>query len=146
MTIIKKLKNYSGFLRHHAPRQKKIEDCMQNLKNSSQKPLQTKSEHQIQNEILAEFGARKDMRIWRQNTGAALTKNGMVRFGVPGQADITGLLIPSGRRIEIEVKDAKGRQRESQIKFQAMIEKSGGIYILARSVDDVWEELKDFIA
>lgn len=86
------------------------------------------------------------MRIWRQNTGAALTKNGMVRFGVPGQADITGLLIPSGRRIEIEVKDAKGRQRESQKNFQAMIEKSGGIYILARSVEDVWEELKDFIA
>lgn len=119
---------------------------MQNSKNSPEKPLQTKSEHQIQNEILAEFGARNDMRIWRQNTGAALTKNGMVRFGVPGQADITGLLIPSGRRIEIEVKDAKGRQRESQKNFQAMIEKSGGIYILARSVEDVWEELKDFIA
>lgn len=118
---------------------------MQNLKNSSQKPLDTKSEHQIQNEILATFGARKDMRIWRQNTGAALTKNGMVRFGVPGQADITGLLIPSGRRIEIEVKDAKGRQRESQIKFQSMIEKSGGIYILARSVDDVWEKLSTYL-
>ena len=118
---------------------------MKNLKNSSQKPLPTKSEHQIQNEILATFGARKDMRIWRQNTGAIVIENRMVKFGVPGQADITGLLIPSGRRIEIEVKDAKGRQRESQKKFQAMIEKAGGIYILARSVDDVYEKLSTYL-
>ena len=118
---------------------------MQNLKNSLQKPLQKKSEHQIQNEILAEFGARKDMRIWRQNTGAIVIDNRMVKFGVPGQADITGLLIPSGRRLEIEVKNAKGRQREAQKKFQAMIEKSGGIYILARSVDDVYEKLSPYL-
>lgn len=114
-------------------------------KNLLQKLSQKKSEHQIQNEILATFGTRNDMRIWRQNTGAALTKNGMVRFGVPGQADITGLLIPSGRRLEIEVKDAKGRQRESQKLFQKMIEKSGGIYILARSVEDVYTKLSTYI-
>lgn len=118
---------------------------MPNLKNSLQEPLKTKSEHQIQNEILATFGARQDMRIWRQNTGAIVIDNRLVRFGVPGQADITGLLIPSGRRIEIEVKDAKGRQRESQKKFQAMIEKAGGIYILARSVDDVYEKLYTYL-
>lgn len=104
-----------------------------------------KSEHQIQNEILAEFGARHDMKIWRQNTGAALGKSGLIRFGVPGQADITGLLIPSGRRIEIEVKDAKGRQRQSQKKFQAMIENAGGIYILARSVEDVYKKLSTYL-
>lgn len=118
---------------------------MQNSKNLLEQPLSTKSEHQIQNEILATFGARKDMRIWRQNTGAIVIDNRMVKFGVPGQADITGLLIPSGKRIEIEVKDAKGRQRETQKKFQAMIEKAGGIYILARSVDDVYKKLSTYL-
>lgn len=119
---------------------------MTNLKNSSSKLSDTKQESTIQKEILLEFGARQDMRIWRQNTGALKIDDRFIRFGVPGQADITGLLIPSGRRIEIEVKDAKGSQRKAQKKFQAMIEKSGGIYILARSVDDVYEKLKDFIA
>jgi hypothetical protein len=59
-----------------------------------------------------------------------------VRFGVPGQADISGLL-SSGRRVEIEVKSATGRQSPQQRAFEAMISKFGGLYILARSVEDV---------
>lgn len=60
-----------------------------------------------------------------------------MRFGTPGQADISGILAPSGRRIEIECKSATGRQSEQQRRFQAMIEKHGGLYVLARSTADV---------
>ena len=47
--------------------------------------------------ILREFGSRPGLRLWRQNTGAARTSTGaLVRFGVPGQADISG--IEAGKR------------------------------------------------
>ena len=99
------------------------------------------NEHQIQNAILREFGQRSTLRIWRQNTGVAKFGGRVVRFGVPGQADLTGML-PGGRRLEIEAKSATGRQTKDQKRFQAMIEKFGGLYVLARSVEDVWAALK----
>lgn len=103
------------------------------------------TEHQIQNEILRVFGSRSDMRLWRANTGVARYGDRVVRFGVAGQADLTGIL-PNGTRLEIEVKDAKGRQSKSQQNYQRMIERFGGVYILARSVDDVWAALADRLA
>ena len=59
-----------------------------------------------------------------------------MRFGVPGQADISGIL-SDGRRLEIECKTSTGRQSAKQRAWQRMIEKYGGVYILARSVEDV---------
>jgi len=117
-------------------------------------------EHVIQNEIFRAFGTRSDMRIWRANTGVGFyadhrTRTArLVRFGVPGQADVTGILPvglkficphcdtlllapPVGRRLEIEVKSPTGRQTAEQRAYQAMIERFGGLYVLARSVDDV---------
>lgn len=104
----------------------------------------TGSESTTLRAILQEFGSRPGIRLWRNNTGAASTKTGqVVRFGVPGQADISGVLAPHGRRIEIEVKSATGRQSQKQRRFQAMIEKHGGLYVLARSVEDVGAALRD---
>ena len=104
----------------------------------------TPREKHIQNDILRTFGTRKDMRIWRANVGAStfLGPHGKqrVQFGVPGQADLTGIL-PDGRRLEIEVKSAVGRQRPEQVNYQKMIEQFGGVYILARSVEDVFAAL-----
>ena len=98
------------------------------------------TEHQIQNEILRVYGTHPGLRLWRQNTGKArYISKGSVRtvsFGIPGQADLSGIL-PDGRRLEIEVKTADGRQSPEQRRFQAMIEKFNGMYILARSVEDV---------
>lgn len=87
--------------------------------------------------ILREFGSRPGLRLWRQNTGAARTPTGqVVRFGVPGQADISGIT-NTGRRIEIETKAGRGRLSEAQQNWRAMIEKFGGLYILARTLADV---------
>lgn len=104
------------------------------------------TEQQILNSILRTFGTRSDMRIWRANTGAARFGNQVVRFGIPGQADITGLLLPSGRRLEIEVKSHSGEQRPEQKDFEAMIKRFGGLYILARSVTDVEMALQEHAA
>ncbi len=94
------------------------------------------TEKQLQNAILRAFGTRSDMRLWRANTGVAHFGRRFIQFGIPGQADLTGIL-PNGRRLEIEVKAAAGRQTPAQLVFQAMIERFGGVYVLARSVDDV---------
>lgn len=117
-------------------------------------------EKEIQNEILRIFGTRPDLRIWRQNTGSAygegvvrrvfaLVRQGAfseavrmiatsrpVKFGVVGAADLSGIV--AGRRLEIEVKGPDGKQSKEQANYQAMIERFGGVYVLARSVEDVW--------
>lgn len=104
------------------------------------------TEKQIQNDILREFGTRHDMRLWRQNVGVArMGKGRVVRFGVPGQADLTGVL-PGGKRLEIECKSATGRQSDDQRNYQRIIERFDGVYILARSVEDVRRVLEPILA
>lgn len=104
----------------------------------------------IQNAILREFGTRADCRLWRANVGAARiggprrAGGRVVRFGLPGQADLTGIL-PGGVRLEIEVKGPDGRQTEEQRAFQRMIERFGGVYVLARSVDDVSQAIGSYL-
>lgn len=94
-------------------------------------------EAELVHAILARFGADPRLRIWRANTGVAFDAKGRaVRFGVPGAADISGIL-RGGRRIEIEAKSPTGRQSPQQRVWQAMIEAHGGLYVLARSVEDV---------
>jgi hypothetical protein len=44
--------------------------------------------------------------------------------------------------LEIEVKSEDGRQTEEQRNYQSMIERFGGVYVLARSVDDVTSALQ----
>lgn len=107
-------------------------------------------EKAVQNAILREFGTRRDMRLWRANVGVARiggprsAGGRIVRFGIPGQADLTGIL-PGGVRLEIEVKGPTGRQSEDQRNFQRMIERFGGVYVLARSVDDVWRAVARYL-
>ncbi len=98
--------------------------------------MKRQRESDIQRAILTALAGRADLRIWRQNTGAARRKSGaLVRFGVPGQADLSGILT-DGRRLEIEVKTARGKQSDQQIAYQEMIREYGGVYILARSPED----------
>lgn len=79
--------------------------------------------------------------VYRQNTGCAWIGDRPIRYGLPGSADITGLM-PDGRRLEVEVKSAKGRQSDLQKWFQELIEANNGIYILAYSEQDVEDRLK----
>ena len=103
------------------------------------------TEKQLQNLILLTFGTRHDMRLWRSNTGVArMGPRRIVRFGVPGQADLTGIL-PRGVRLEIEVKTNAGQQTPEQKNYQRIIERFGGVYVLARSVDDVWDAIGRYV-
>lgn len=82
------------------------------------------------------LGQRRDMRLWRANAGGAYDRHGRyVQFGEPGQADLSGILA-GGRRLEIEVKTPGGSQSDEQRFFGEMILRFGGIYVVARSVED----------
>ena len=108
------------------------------------------SEKQIQDSILQWLSIVKVFH-YRQNTGGMLKeytrKNGtvgksMIRFGTPGASDI--VCVAKGFYIAIEVKDEKGKQSPDQVEFQRQLEKEGGYYILARSLDDVINFFKVF--
>jgi len=102
-----------------------------NNSGNSTKPC---SESGLQAQIILEVCRMfpDGLTIWRNNTGAIHDGTRLVRFGIPGQADISGILKPLGCRIEIEVKrpDRKGRQSEAQKNFQTMITSHGGLYLL----------------
>lgn len=97
--------------------------------------------------ILEAWGAHPRLRLWRANVGVGWFANGEparktdtgaypVKFGIPGQADLSGVAA-GGIRLEIECKKATGRQSDEQRNFRAMIERFGGLYVLARSIADV---------
>lgn len=93
-------------------------------------------ESTIQRRIVAYLEKRPDVFLWRHGTGAARFGDRRVSFGLVGSADLIGLQ-RGGRFVAIEVKTAVGRQSEHQAKYQRRIEALGGLYVLARSVDDV---------
>jgi hypothetical protein len=106
---------------------------------------QPQSESEIQAEILRVLGARPDLRLWRANTGVAFNPRGRaVRFGVPGQADLSGILA-GGRRLEIEIKNARGKQTPEQVHFGAMIVRFGGLYIVAHSLHEALTAIEEVL-
>lgn len=75
--------------------------------------------------------------FWRQNCGRFRSMDGrrvINATSVDGIADIMGVY--RGFAVAIETKTKTGQQLESQKRFQVAFEKSGGKYIIARSVDD----------
>ncbi len=100
------------------------------------------SEHQIQQAILLRLGCCQNLTIWRNNTGAIAVGGRFVRFGAPGSADLLGVA-DGGQFIAIEVKAPRGRQSERQKAWQMMIERHGGVYVLARSVGEAVSKLRE---
>lgn len=60
-----------------------------------------------------------------------------------GSADISATI--KGRSVKIEVKIGKDRQSEAQKKYQEMIERAGGTYIIAKDFDSFVEWYQKFI-
>ena len=82
-------------------------------------------------------------RVWEQPTGAAYRDGALVRYGVIGSADISGILV-GGKRLEIEVKTGRAVQEPRQVKFMNMIRAMGGHYFVARSIDDAVKAVYSF--
>lgn len=91
----------------------------------------------VQGEILRVYANHPRVCLWRQSTGAARIGGRFVRFGLKGQADLQGVIAPSGQALFIECKSARGVQSPEQRTFQRLVEKHGGLYVLARTLEDV---------
>lgn len=82
----------------------------------------------------------------RHNTGAYKTEKGhYVRFGAKGAGDIIGCT-PKGRHLEIECKYGANKQSEAQLQRQQEVERRGGLYIVAYSVDDLERHKAEIVA
>lgn len=90
-------------------------------------------EHAVKDKILRHFAGRTDVLIWNNPTGFDELRR--IHYGLKGSADLIACI--SGRFVGIEVKSSVGIQSKEQRAFQSAVERCGGIYILARSVDDV---------
>ena len=63
--------------------------------------------------------------------------------GTKGSADISATI--KGRSVKIEVKYGKDRQSQDQKAYQEMIERAGGVYILAKDFDTFYQWYLDFV-
>jgi hypothetical protein len=106
------------------------------------------AESEILQSAILRLGRRPDVRLWRQNTGVALSLDGKrhIRFGIEGGGDASGIVAPFGTRLEIETKTRTGRASESQRCFGQMIRSMGGIYIQGNDVDQIEYELEQQLA
>ena len=103
------------------------------------RPRDPRLEGEVQAAILGYLAFRGDCFHWRNNTGGARQADGsFVRYGTKGAADILAVFAPAGRLVAIECKKPSGGvlSREQRA-WGADVEARGGIYIVARSVDEV---------
>lgn len=76
--------------------------------------------------------------VWRNNSGAWKPEGAdrYIHYGTPGSADIIGVT-RCGRFIAVEAKTLKGKLSPLQEVFKERVEDHNGIFILARSIDDL---------
>lgn len=114
------------------------------MKAKALKSLPPQSEKSIQKQCL-DWLTLKGIFHYRNNTGAVAAqykgKQRFIRFGHPGISDIIGIA-PDGRFLAIEVKRADGKLTEAQEVFLEQVEKSGGIALVVRSLEDLIKAFK----
>jgi len=107
----------------------------------------TPSEATIQAEIMLAIQRRWPQAvIYRRNVGKARDPRSgrVIQFGIAGQADI-GVII-DGRAVEVECKSETGRQSKEQRRWQTVVERAGGAYLLARSADAAVSEIERLLS
>jgi len=60
-----------------------------------------------------------DLRLFRRNVGALkVSERRMFRAGIPGQCDLYGYVRGTGRVIEVEIKNVRGRLTRDQVHWR----------------------------
>lgn len=71
-------------------------------------------------------------RAWRRDVGLFWDARGNLRrVGVPGEADVQGIL-PGGRAIAVEVKTGHAKRTARQCRWAECFQSLGGVYCVAR--------------
>lgn len=96
----------------------------------------------IQRAVIAHLNTIEGVDVWRMNTGGMEDDDGnFVRFGLPGQADITGML-PDGRRLEVEVKAPGKTLSKKQEAYRARILRRRGVYVWGSDIRRIVAEVR----
>lgn len=89
----------------------------------------------------------KGIFFWRQNNTPIFAQGrfrAMPKYSKLGIPDIIAILPPNGRFVAIEVKRPNGKLSEHQEAFRDELQRIGGLYVVATSVDDIIKlKLKD---
>lgn len=99
------------------------------------------------NSILLAVGRLESVFAWKVQVGtfrALDNAKRIIKVGEDGHSDILMVVAPIGRVIGVEVKTGNAVQNKYQKAWQKALEKRGGIYLVARSVDDVLSYLRDY--
>lgn len=90
---------------------------------------------QLVNAILLRYGQDPRVKVAKNHVGFDEARR--VRYGIKGSPDILGIVGPHGRALGIEVKTGVGRLSPQQKAWRRVFEAKGGLYVEARSVEDV---------
>ena len=103
------------------------------------------AEKDIQKAIL-DYLLLKKIYCWKQhNTGIYYQKEDKyIHAGMKGVSDILGVL-PDGKFLAIEVKTKYNKPTKHQEDFLENIKLNNGVAFVARSIDDVQENLGDYL-
>lgn len=110
----------------------------------------TRNHQRLVDDILYAVGSLPNVRLWPRHVGgfAAIGDRlnpKFVRYGIPGESDLQGIIKPSGRYLCIEVKTGSGKLSKAQRAWRDMIIEFGGLHIVARNLDDAVSAIQDAI-
>lgn len=94
----------------------------------------------LQNQIIEWLNANTDGMFWQNDSIGIRGRKRQNRYRPNGIADVLGVL--DGQSIAIEVKTPKGKILQSQIVFAEKFRRSGGLYYVVRSFEDLSELVK----
>jgi len=97
------------------------------------------------NKCLIEGSKEPGVILFKRTVMLALTLDGRrkITCGIPGEADIDGMLAPNGRKFCAEVKTGNARSTKTQKRYRAVVESHGGYYCIVRSVEDLLAGIKE---
>jgi hypothetical protein len=106
-------------------------------------------ERDILRPCLTALAYQYGVTAWRNHAGKVelasrskvKKKSYWMQLGAPGSPDIVGFLSDS-RFLGVEVKTRTGAERVAQLAMRAKVETAGGVWIVARSVDEMLAALK----
>ena len=102
-------------------------------------------EHQkLVDDILYDVGSMPEVRVWTRPVGFDFEKN--ITYGIPGEADIQGIVFPFGRHLHIEVKSGNAVLSKKQKARQAVMVMFGAHYIVGKNREEVRLEVAQLVA
>lgn len=113
----------------------RLNDTLAQLK-PRKKPTYKTPESAVKAACMGWLAAHK-VFAWRNNSGAVKTESGFwLKFGLKGSSDILGIC-KNGRFLAVECKSDIGQLRDEQKLFRDNVMANGGLFIVARSTDDL---------